>query len=248
MATQDETYSSVCWIGRNKYGQFGTGNKKKQKELVECDWSQNIKVRNIYCSLRYTLAEDEDRNYYSAGHNGDGACTVNDKSDCILNMTPITYFKENNIKIAQVFVNNLGDAPFWKAEDGLIYTSCLSNIEGRVGVEVDKNKAINKIPFLSPLSIKKIISGFCCSIAICNDGSVYSTGTGQKTGENGLGAKGVDNESWKCIECLEDIIDCDFGDKFVIFLSSSGRVFSAGRNDHGQLGLNTKEDYSEHTM
>eukprot|EP01083_Nonionella_stella_P314918 1136121_1 len=67
-------------------------------------------------------------------------------------------------------------------------------------------------------------------------------------GENGLGAKGVDNESWKRIECLEDIIDCDFGYRFVIFLSSSGRVFSAGDNDCGQLGLNTKEDEDEHIM
>eukprot|EP01083_Nonionella_stella_P174948 607841_1 len=131
----------------------------------------------------------------------------------------------------------MGDAPFWKAEDGSIYTSCNDNRCGRVGVEVDENKLINKIPFLSQLSINKMVSGSYCSIAICNDGSVYSTGTGYGEGENGLGAKGVDNKSWKRIECLEDIIDCDFGDGFVIFLSSSGRVFSAGVNGHGQLGL-----------
>eukprot|EP01083_Nonionella_stella_P289428 984874_1 len=140
-------------------------------------------------------------------------------------MTPITYFKQNNIKISQVFVSNRGDAPFWKAEDGSIYTSCNSNDDGRVGAEVDENKLINKIPFLSQLSIRKMVSG-----------------------ENGLGAQGVENESWKRIECLEDIIDCDFGHLFVIFLSSSGRVFSAGRNDHGQLGLNTKESCSKHIM
>eukprot|EP01083_Nonionella_stella_P292770 995825_1 len=238
MAFQEatKTSSSVWWIGENGYGQFGTGNKKKQKELVKCDWSQNIQIRNLYCSWKYTVVENWDDNYYATGYNGDGACTVNAKSDCILNMTPITYFKENNIKISQVFVNNKGDVPFWKAEDGLIYTSCLSNIEGRVGVEVDKNKAINKIPFLSQLSVKKMVSGFRCSIAICNDGSVYSTGTGDGKGDNGLGLR-IHNKSWQRIECLEDIIDCDFGDKFVIFLSSSGRVFSAGVNGHGQLGL-----------
>eukprot|EP01083_Nonionella_stella_P121828 366198_1 len=138
-------------------------------------------------------------------------------------MTPITYFKQNNIKISQVFVSNRGDAPFWKAEDASIYTSCNDNDYGRVGIEVDENKLIQKIPFLSQLSIKKMVSGWLCSIAICNDGSVYSTGTGgYGYGENGLGAKGVDNESWKRIECLEDIIDCDFGNGFVIFLSSSG--------------------------
>eukprot|EP01083_Nonionella_stella_P021445 59460_1 len=144
-------------------------------------------------------------------------------------MTPITYFKQNNIKISQVFVSNWGDAPFWKAEEGSIYTSCNTNDYGRVGAEVDKNKLINKIPFLSQLSIKKMVSGFCCSIAICNDGSVCSTGTGDEYyGDNGLGAQGVENESWKRIECLEDIIDCDFGGGFVIFLSASGRVFRAG--------------------
>eukprot|EP01083_Nonionella_stella_P022673 62701_1 len=113
-------------------------------------------------------------------------------------MTPITYFKQNNIKILQVFVSNIGRAPFWKAEDGSIYTSCNSNDHGRVGVDVDKNKLINKIPFLSQLSVKKMVSGFRCSIAICNDGSVYSTGTGDGKGDNGLGLR-IHNKSWQRI-------------------------------------------------
>eukprot|EP01083_Nonionella_stella_P097752 274789_1 len=102
-------------------------------------------------------------------------------------MTPTTCLKENNLKISQVFVNNRGDAPFWKTHGGSIYTSCKNNICGRVGVEVDSNKTIHKIPFLSQFSIKKMVSGVWCSIAICNDGSVYSTGHGRGKGDNGLG-------------------------------------------------------------
>eukprot|EP01083_Nonionella_stella_P203614 742877_1 len=125
---------------------------------MKCGWSEKIEIRNIYASnRRYTVVEDMDGNYYSAGYNADGACTVNNESDNILNMTPITYFKQNNIKISQVFVSNSvnGNFPFWKAEDGSIYTSCNS---APLGVEVDENKLINKIPFLSQLSIKKIVS------------------------------------------------------------------------------------------
>eukprot|EP01083_Nonionella_stella_P181317 649084_1 len=118
-------------------------------------------------------------------------------------MTPITCLKEHNPKISQVFVNNMGFAPFWKTDDGSIYTSCKNNIYGRVGVEVDRNKTINKIQFLSQLSIKKMASGDCCSIAICNDGSVYSTGHGRGKGDNGLGEKGKTNESWQRIEGLK---------------------------------------------
>eukprot|EP01083_Nonionella_stella_P004691 13622_1 len=112
-------------------------------------------------------------------------------------MTQITCLKENNLNISQLFVSNNGDAPFWKIANGLIYTSCKSNIRGRVGVKVDRNKTINKIPFLSQLSIKKMVSGSFCSIAICNDGSVYSTGRGKGKGDNGLGEKGKTNESWQ---------------------------------------------------
>eukprot|EP01083_Nonionella_stella_P233089 821624_1 len=212
---------TVQCIGHNMYGEFGIGNDDAQCQLMKCGWSETIQIRNIYTSNRgYTVVEDMNGNYYSAGYNGNGACTVNDKSWNILTMTPITYFKQNNIKISQVFVSNYGDAPFWKTENESIYTSCSSNYYGCAGVEVDRNKLINKIPFLSQLSINKMVSGSYCSIAICNDGSVYSTGRGGGTGENGLGAKGVDNKSWKRIECLKDIIDCDFGDQFVIFLSS----------------------------
>eukprot|EP01083_Nonionella_stella_P102575 291889_1 len=109
-------------------------------------------------------------------------------------MTPITYLKENNLKIAQVFVNSMGDAPFWKTDDESIYTSCTHTwigTEGCVGIiKVDWSQRINKIPFLSQLSIKKMLSGRWCSIAICNDGSVYSTGHGYGNGDNGLGEKG----------------------------------------------------------
>eukprot|EP01083_Nonionella_stella_P053706 141938_1 len=92
LATPQETY--VRCIGDNSNGEFGIGNKKAQKQLIKCDWSQNIKIRNIHAaSRRYTVVEDMDGNYYSAGNNQSGACTVNDTSDEILTMTPITCLK-----------------------------------------------------------------------------------------------------------------------------------------------------------
>eukprot|EP01083_Nonionella_stella_P106297 306537_1 len=136
------SHQYVCYIGQNDDAQSGIGNKKAQKQLIKCHWSENIKIRNIYAANQYTLVEDTDDNYYSAGYNGDGACTVKDKSEYILSMTPITCFKENNLKIAQVFVSFMGFAPFWETDDGSIYTSCIDNRVGRVGVEVDRSKTI----------------------------------------------------------------------------------------------------------
>eukprot|EP01083_Nonionella_stella_P088707 247408_1 len=113
------TLFTLWCIGRNVNGQFGIGNDNAQKQLIKCGWSETIEIRNIYASnRRYTVVEDMNGNYYSAGFNVYGACTVNDKYRKIFNMTPITYFKQNNIKISQVFVSNYGYAPFWKAENG----------------------------------------------------------------------------------------------------------------------------------
>eukprot|EP01083_Nonionella_stella_P252407 869685_1 len=80
----------VCYIGQNDEAQSGIGNKKPQQQLIKCHWSENIKIRNIYAANSYTLVEDTDDNYYSAGYNANGACTVKDKSSYILTMTPIT--------------------------------------------------------------------------------------------------------------------------------------------------------------
>eukprot|EP01083_Nonionella_stella_P124766 376950_1 len=103
LSTKTSFSSRTIWgVGANACGDFGIGNKNAQKQLIKCGWSEKIEVRNIYTSSRgYTVVEDMNGNYYSAGYNGSGACTVNDKSRKILTMTPITYFKQHNIKIVQ---------------------------------------------------------------------------------------------------------------------------------------------------
>eukprot|EP01083_Nonionella_stella_P110571 323661_1 len=107
MSSYDRHLRHLWCVGDNHRGQFGIGNKKTQKQLIKCIWSQNIQIRNIYVANQYVVVEDTDGNYYAAGYNACGACTVKDKSEYILTMTPITCFKENNLKISQVFVNNI---------------------------------------------------------------------------------------------------------------------------------------------
>eukprot|EP01083_Nonionella_stella_P147877 467228_1 len=99
LSTKTSSRRAVWCIGKNLCGAFGIGNKNAQKQLMKCVWSEKIQIRNIYVSNSgYTMVEDMNGNYYSAGYNGDGACTVNNESDEILTMTPITYFKQHNIK------------------------------------------------------------------------------------------------------------------------------------------------------
>eukprot|EP01083_Nonionella_stella_P238580 835931_1 len=76
------TSDRALWcVGKNQFGEFGIGNDDEQKQLMKCGWSEKIQIRNIYASnMSYTVVEDMDGNYYSAGYNADGACTVNNES------------------------------------------------------------------------------------------------------------------------------------------------------------------------
>eukprot|EP01083_Nonionella_stella_P026730 73621_1 len=115
LSTKTSSSLRAAWgIGQNRFGVFGIGNDDAQMQLMKCGWSDKIQIRNLYHGNNYTMVEDMNGNYYSAGYNGDGACTANNESCYILTMTPITYFKQHNIKISQVFVSNIGYAPFWK--------------------------------------------------------------------------------------------------------------------------------------
>eukprot|EP01083_Nonionella_stella_P227748 807781_1 len=100
----------VWCVGGNGKGACGIGNQETQKQLIKCAWSEKLQIRNIFAANQFTLVDDMDGNYYSAGNNIDGACTVKDSSSKhILNMTPITYFKEKNMKILQIFMHYRAD-------------------------------------------------------------------------------------------------------------------------------------------
>eukprot|EP01083_Nonionella_stella_P299824 1020393_1 len=80
LSTKPSSCRRHVWgIGKNECGVFGIGNDDTQKQLMKCGWSEKIQIRNIYVSNHYTVVEDMNGNYYSAGFNVYGACTVNDK-------------------------------------------------------------------------------------------------------------------------------------------------------------------------
>eukprot|EP01083_Nonionella_stella_P123590 372431_1 len=87
VSTKTFSFQTTLWcIGKNEYGECGIGNDYSQKQLMKCGWSDKIQIRNIYASNRgYIVIEDMNGNYYSAGYNSLGACTLNDESNNIVN-------------------------------------------------------------------------------------------------------------------------------------------------------------------
>ena len=94
-------------------------------------------------------------------------------------------------------------------------------------------------------NIIKIAAGTDFALALDADGNVYSWGL------NSYGQLGYSNYYYGSrnmpikITAISSIVDIKAGDSFALALDADGRVYSWGRNTHGQLGLNTI-DGSQH--
>eukprot|EP00960_Hanusia_phi_P055290 762930-Hanusia_phi.AAC.8 len=110
---------------------------------------------------------------------------------------------------------------------------------------------------LEPIIVKSLVdkfivqvsAGWMHSIALSNDGEVWVWG-GNKYGQLGLGDK-LDRfapvklqDVYKGSHFLGSVISIAAGHGHSLFLNSSGRAFSSGRNDAGQLGVGDSIDRS----
>ena len=77
-------------------------------------------------------------------------------------------------------------------------------------------------------------------MALKNDGTLWVTGEG-KRGQLGLGAEIEDAEGWTQVTTITDVADIALGEEFSLVLKTDGTVWGVGRNNKGQLGVETPE-------
>jgi alpha-tubulin suppressor-like RCC1 family protein len=94
----------------------------------------------------------------------------------------------------------------------------------------------------SEVQFKTIIAGGFHSLALSNDGKVYAAGH-NNAGQLGLGDE-TDRNAFTEVTSLSDknIIAISAGYLHSLALSNDGKVYAAGRNINGQLGLGDKTD------
>lgn len=115
----------------------------------------------------------------------------------------------------------------------------LRSNKARVDVNVSQIREPTKLDMLSEQSIKarRIICKFNNTFIIDSFGKVYVLGNTEK-GCNGTGRKKDFIKNPELITAFGDekIIDIDCGNSYCLALSETGKVFSWGLNNYGQLG------------
>eukprot|EP01084_Bolivina_argentea_P122735 217490_1 len=165
------------------------------------------------------------------GYNNYGQSAINDKKSNVEKPEKITYFKNENIQ--QIFTTAVGSTTFLKIKDSIY--GCGSNSNGQLGIGNNTTEIYEptKIPNL-PSTIKAMYGADKYSVALTNDGNVFST-KGGNYGGNGHGINPKNDNHFHIIAALNQkkIMNVSVGEEHSLFLSDNGNVFAVGRNKEG---------------
>eukprot|EP01084_Bolivina_argentea_P135129 238170_1 len=238
----------VVWvIGHDARGEFGLDYAGDILCLTRCGWSVDKNIINISSGERYCIYRSEYGEYYSCGFNTSGQCALNHKNDTKI-VEKIEFFEKNGNIVRDHFVDTNSSNMFWVCESGTMYGNGW-NEKGVLDADDKSNKCKPmEIKYFNEkgMNVISVISADQYSIALCDDGSVYTSGCSK---EQGLGHGYIGNKAitkWKQVESLRDytIIQAAAGLDFSLFVDNTGNVWTCGNNLYGQLGLGNHTEYT----
>ena len=273
ITNEGEIYS----FGHNQFFQCGLPNLVKGQESIKdpkniSELNNNIRALSASCGNEHTLILSKEHIVYSFGNNEDGVLGIpinqNDKNkikEYKFNKIDFGEYTNKIIEISSGTVHNLaltydGKVFSWGSSQGGQLGLPLEELETIPGFTSNyyiptpinipiKNKNIISNDENSEINIIKISCGEAHSLALSDDGKVYSWGFGSN-GQLGLGfcedsfepGEGLKNSMRYSPEKIEELKDENIseikcGKTFSMFVNNKGELFACGVNDLSQLGI-----------
>ncbi|XP_017765568.1 PREDICTED: probable E3 ubiquitin-protein ligase HERC4 isoform X2 [Eufriesea mexicana] len=228
VVTQD---GGIYSCGNNDFGQLGHEKGRKRLQLIP--GLDAFVFKKVACGAFYSLAVNEWGQLFSWGSNIEGQLGLNSKNvmECSPHMiktlgTSVVVQIACGMKHALALTNN-GELYSWG-----------SNTEGQLGLGTHVKYEVKPklIITLIGIPIAFIACGGYHSIAISKSGAVFGWG------KNTFGQLGLNDTQDRNLPCLLQTLQnakiCygSCGEKFSVFLTADGGVFSCGAGMYGQLG------------
>jgi alpha-tubulin suppressor-like RCC1 family protein len=192
-----------------------------------------VKFNTIAVGFSHSLALSNDGKVYATGDNNYGQLSLgnfNDR-DTFIEVTDLS--AKNIIAISAGYGHSL--ALF---NDGKVYATG-HNDEGQLGLGEygGRRNAFTEISGLTGKNVTAIFAGGDNSFALSGDGKVYATGRNY-SGQLGLGDI-IDRNTFEVISGLngKNVTAIFTGGNHSFALSNDGKIYAAGSNYFGELGL-----------
>ncbi|KAN0034990.1 hypothetical protein ACTFIV_001530 [Dictyostelium citrinum] len=260
----DKVLSLYSW-GCNKDGKLGNNDElvdcepfpkriesfKINDNQIINNWSfSDIGIKDIECGHYHTMIIDKNDNLYQCGWTsfvGINNLTKNSKNliPTIVNPPSSSFNNKNNNnnnKNYEFKIKNVSGGrrhTLILTKDGKVYSYGIGS-EYQLGHGDNENRSEpTEIVELSNKGIIKVVSGWGHSLALSNDGKLYSWGfsNDSQTGHGFL----VDSpiKSPKLIQSEFKFKNVFSGSDFVIAITDQGELITFGSNEFGQLGNGT---------
>ena len=218
---------TVRTVGRNDYGQCGTGKTSNtQLSLYKIPDLNNVK--QVACGGHHTVFLLEDGTVRTVGRNDFGQCGTG--KDNIEQLSLYTIPDLNNVK--QVACG--GHHSIFLLEDGTVRTVGDDDF-GQCGTGKDNIEQLSLYTIPDLNNVKQVACGGHHSIFLLEDGTVRTVGY-NGSGQCGTGNTTHPQLSLYKIPDLHNVKQVACGGHHSIFLLEDGTVRTVGRNDFGQCG------------
>ncbi|KAM4709463.1 putative E3 ubiquitin-protein ligase HERC6 [Discoglossus pictus] len=227
-----------CW-GDNWCGQLGLDEEERgEVHFTENDFFQGkASVQKAVCGKKHSLFLLEDGTIFSCGCNKSGQLGRKNNSS---NLDQIHALEAQTI----IDVSCGHDHSVAVCSQGNVY-SWGDGSEGQLGNGQFMKQCVSpkRITELSKIKIIQIACGHFHSIALSEDGKVFSWGQ-NSAGQLGLGKQIPNQARPQLVTSLKGIplAQVTAGGSQSFALSMSGTVFGWGKNNAGQLGFKTKSN------
>jgi len=221
----------VYSFGFGSNGRLGHGDTDSQTTPKLIDALDNLNIVQVAAGSVHSLALTDDGDVYSVGRSNFGQLGHGDEAQ---ENTPKLIDALDSPNIVQVAAGSVHSLAV--TDDGDVYSFGFGN-NGRLGHgDTDQQNTPKLIDALDSPSIVQVAAGNVHSLALTDDGDVYSVGA-SSSGQLGHGDTDQQNTP-KLIDTLDDpsIVQVAAGSSHSLALTDDGDVYSFGRGNVGQLG------------
>jgi alpha-tubulin suppressor-like RCC1 family protein len=226
--------SLFTW-GRNVEGQLGINNTDT-RSIPVTTFAGGTTWKQVSAGNSHTVAVKTDGSLWTWGNGGDGRLGTNNTSN---RSTPVTTFAGGNTWKSVACGNNYTAAI---KTDGSLWGWGL-NSSGQLGDNTGTNRNTPVTTFAGGTNWKSVAGGRNFSIAIKTDGSLWTWGANSfgQLGTNDLTSRFTPvttfagGNNWKSVACGLDLI---------VAIKTDGSLWTCGRNNSGQLGINNTDNRS----
>jgi alpha-tubulin suppressor-like RCC1 family protein len=221
----------VYATGYNESGQLGLGDNTHRNTFKEVSLLNDKNITAIFAGINYSFAISSNGKVYATGWNHHGQLGLGDNTNRNA-FTEVTDLSDKNI----IAISARGSHSLALSNNGKVYATG-NNAFGELGLGDNTHR--NTFKEVSSLNGKNIIAlsaGRSHSLALSNNGKVYAAGA-NSDGQLGLGDN-THRNTFNGVTSISGITSIfAAGGSHSLALSSDGKVYAAGVNNHGQLGL-----------